>query len=135
MVERNLELPLFTSFHHVDLFEAQYLRAVVEENLIIISNYLETGKVTIDQYDIAISDPELQFEHEKMIGLLQDGSNKEFNVLHDKMLKNPVKFCVWLDYFNRFLIINTDLNLIPDKSNRHYKEFLNRNKMTQFPEG
>jgi hypothetical protein len=128
MSELNLELSLFASFHKVDLLEAQYLRAVVEGNLMIISHYIETGVVNTEHFDEILTDPKMQAKYEQMTSLLIDGNNNEFVKLHNELLKDPAKFCGWLDHYNEILEVNTGLNLIPaNRSDKLYADYLNRN--------
>jgi hypothetical protein len=118
----------FIEMHHTTPEEAQVARAIVEENLLITSYYLDNGLLTEDRIDEIADDDNLQQKFERMWELLGANNNECFKQMLDNINQKADIYCGWLDFYNERLAAYLNLNLIPfPRSFYRYQEFLGDN--------
>jgi hypothetical protein len=126
----------FRQLHGIESENVQEVRAIAKANLDIILHYEETGKLTSERLVEVIENDYTTAIYEMMLKAIDDKDDKKFKSIYDQISIKPDIFCGWLVFYNKFLINKYNLNILPEsRADKNYREFINGNKMTQFPEG
>lgn len=102
---------LFEAQHGVSVEEAFFLRAIVEENNLIVTNLVNNSSTTLERIQKIYNNQNYLLEFEDMACQMLDCSVDEYADLVQEVSRQPDIFCAWLIFYNQFLCDEFDLNL------------------------
>jgi hypothetical protein len=108
----NLNALKFVVDHRTTPENAQTARAIVDGNIQVIDKCIKNGSFTEKRYKEILNDPELQGEYCQMVAALNAGLDDAFDLLYNDIKKTPDTFCGWLDFYNQYLEVSTNLDLV-----------------------
>lgn len=115
----------FVANHKVTPEEAQVARAMVEQNQMIISEYIFKGYIDLYRVDDILRNEVFVEKYVSMWEALQTNDNNSFKQMFDDIKVKADVYCGWLAFYNECLQDDLQLNLVPmSRDDYNYADYL-----------